>query len=56
MNKCLFIIKFNLHIAKTFLDLPVEGWTRDVDGISRSQDIPRNPGIKKSRDYEIPGF
>ena len=24
--------------------------TRDVDGISRSRDIPRNPGIKKSRD------
>ena len=23
---------------------------RDVDGISRSRDIPRNPGIKKSRD------
>ena len=35
-----------LHVAayKGYLDI------RDVDGISRSRNIPRNPGIKKSRD------
>ena len=29
--------------------------SRDVDGISRSRDIPRYPRIKKSRDQKIPG-